>query len=363
MTAIPSATWNNIDPEAAGFDRARLAEATRYALDHDSGIPLSLAEHLGKRAFEDGPWGETLGPTKDRATTYGVIVRGGGIAAQWGDPARVDMTFSVTKSLLSAVAGVAFDQGLITDLDEPVRAKIDDPCFEGAHNGAITWRHLLQQTSEWEGTLWDKPDLVDRNRDVVTGDNSKKATHRDLQAPGSFYEYNDVRVNLAAYALLLLFRRPLPEVAREYLMDPMQASDGWTWNGYRNATVTIDGKPMLSVSGGGHWGGGLFVDALDLARLGLLYLGRGRWGERRLLSEDWIALTAEPCPLQPRYGFMWWLNTDGLMYPSAPHDAIFALGAGGHLVWVDYEHDLVAVARWLDDAHHDGFIQRVLNAL
>jgi CubicO group peptidase (beta-lactamase class C family) len=363
MDDVPGKTWRHIVPQEAGFDAGKLQSAVAYALEHDSGIPLSLADHLDARAFADGPWGETLGPTKDRATTYGVIVRNSGIAASWGDPERVDMTFSVTKSLLSAVAGIAFDQGLLTDLDEAVAAKIDDPCFKGAHNGAITWRHLLHQTSEWEGILWDKPDLVDRNRDVVTGDNSKKATHRDLHAPGTFYEYNDVRVNLASYALLLLFARPLPEVAKEFLFDPIGASDGWTWNGYRNSTVTIAGTEMLSVSGGGHWGGGLFVDALDLARLGLLYLNHGRWGDRQVLSERWIAMTSAPCPVEPRYGFMWWLNTDGLMMPSAPHDSISALGAGGHLVLVDPMHDFVVVARWLDDEHHDGFVKRVIDAL
>ncbi|MBT5433472.1 MAG: serine hydrolase [Rhodospirillaceae bacterium] len=346
-----------------GFDAVKLADAIAFAERHDSGIPLSLADHLGTRAFEDGQWGEILGPTKDRSTTYGVVVRKGGVAASWGDPKRVDMTFSVTKSLLSAVAGVAFDRGLIPDLDEAVSVRIDDPCFQGDSNSQITWHHLLHQTSEWEGTLWDKPDLVDRNRDVVTGDNSKKATHRDLQVPGTHYEYNDVRVNLLSYALLLLFRRPLPEVAKEALLDPCGWSQDWSWNGYRNSHVTIDGEEMWSVSGGGHWGGGLFVDALDLARFGLLYLNKGRWGERQLLSQEWIDLTAKACPIEPRYGFMWWLNTDGLMVPSAPHDAIFALGAGGHLVWVDYKHDLVAVARWLGDDHHDGFVERVLVAL
>tara|TARA_Y100001934_G_scaffold277649_1_gene376960 strand:- start:42825 stop:43919 length:1095 start_codon:yes stop_codon:yes gene_type:complete len=363
MGTLPGDAWAGTSADDTGFDTGRLDEAVQYAAAHDSGIPLSLADHLATRAFDDGAWGETLGPTKDRSTTYGVVVRRGGIAAQWGDPARVDMTFSVTKSLLSAVAGVAFDQGLITDLDERVAAKVEDPCFQGDHNGQITWRHLLHQTSEWEGTLWDKPDLVDRNRDVVAGDNSRKATHRDMQTPGTHYEYNDVRVNLLSYALLLLFRRSLPDVAREFVLGPIGASDGWSWNGYRNSHVMIDGTEMWSVSGGGHWGGGLFVDALDLARFGLLYLNKGRWNEQQVLSEDWVVMTARACPIEPRYGFMWWLNTDGLMFPSAPHDAVFALGAGGHMVWVDWQHDIVAVARWLDDDHHDGFIARVLAAL
>ena len=111
-----------------------------------------------------------------------------------------------------------------------------------AASTAITWHHLLQQTSEWEGELWDKPDLVDRNR-VVAGRPSTalKGTHRDLRPPGEFWEYNDVRVNRLSLALLRLWRRPLPEVFRELVMDPIGASGDWEWVGYRNSWVEIDG--------------------------------------------------------------------------------------------------------------------------
>lgn len=357
--------WPLISAAEAGFDPARLDAALTWAAMRDSGVPTSLAEHLKGRAFDDGDWGETLGPTKDRGACSGLVVRKGAIAGAWGEPGRVDMTFSVTKSLLSALAGIAFDRGLIDDLDEPVGRKVTSGHFDGPHNGAITWRHLLQQTSEWEGTLWDKPDLVDRNRDVFgsgTG-NAKKATHRDMRTPGTYWEYNDVRVNVLSLALLHLFRRPLPEVAKEALFDPIDATEGWSWNGYRNSHVTLDGRSMWSVSGGGHWGGGLFVSAFDMARFGLLYLNRGRWGDRQILSDRWVAMTVEPCAIEPRYGFLWWLNPGGGMYPSAPESAFFALGAGGHLIWVEPEHELVCVARWMADASHDGFIKRVLGAL
>ena len=358
MAALP-----RNDAAAAGFDATRLAAACAWAGSHDSGVPQSLDAYLAASAFKDRDWGETLGPTKDRGPCSGLVLKDGTIVASWGEPERIDMTFSVTKSMLASVAGVAFDRRLLADLDEPVGAKVTTGHFDGAHNGAITWRHLLQQTSVWEGTLWDKPDLVDRNRDVFGKDNAKKATHRDLQAPGSFWEYNDVRVNVLSFALLHLFRRPLPEVAREAILDPIGASQELSWNGYRNSTVTIDGKAMLSVSGGGHWGGGLFVSADDLARFGLLFANRGRWGDRQVLSQEWVDLCTTPSAIEPRYGFLWWLNTGGGMYPSAPESSFFALGNGGHLVWIDRQHGIVGIARWLADAAHDGFIRRVLAAL
>src|SRR5690606_3592341 len=106
------------------------------------------------------------------------------IVAEWGEPQRVDMTHSITKSLLSSVVGLAFDGGLIRSIDDtvapymppiqpysaaPAGNKVDRldrsdllfP-FETPHNRTITWNHLLRQVSDWEGTLWGKPDWADR---------------------------------------------------------------------------------------------------------------------------------------------------------------------------------------------------------
>src|SRR5438132_13103220 len=98
--------------------------------------------------------------------------------------------------------------------------RVDDGGFDPPHNDAITWHQLLQQTSEWGGLLWDKPDQIDRNR-AVGGrpSTAPKGSHRDLLTPGEFWEYNDVRVNRLSLALLRVWRRPLPEVFRELVMD------------------------------------------------------------------------------------------------------------------------------------------------
>src|SRR5690606_155828 len=98
-----------------------------------------------------------------------------------------------------------------------------------------------------------------------------------LHDPGTYWEYNDVRVNLLARCLLELFGRPLPEVLHESVMQPMGASDRWQWHGYETSWVTVRGQRLQSVSGGAHWGGGLWMHARDLARIGLLYLRDGRW--------------------------------------------------------------------------------------
>lgn len=107
----------------------------------------------------------------------------------------------------------------------------------------------------------------------------------------------------------------------------------------------------------------MFISTRDHARFGLLHLRRGRWGDRRLLSERWLELATTPCAVKPTYGCMWWLNTGRALFPSAPASSFFALGARDNVVWVDPEHEIVAVVRWIAPGATDGFIQRVLAAV
>jgi CubicO group peptidase (beta-lactamase class C family) len=361
---MDGAGWERPAPAALGFDGAALAEAVEFARAHETSWEHDLEAVIRKGHFEEGPHSEIIGPTRPRGEPNGIVLRHGRIASSWGDTRRVDMTFSVAKSYLGLLAGLAHQDGLIAELDEPVGASVRDGGFEGAHNGAITWRHLLQQTSEWEGTLWGKPDLVDRNRDVgLEGRGKAKGTFRALQPPGRHWEYNDVRVNRLSLALLRRFERALPEVWRERIMAPIGASQSWEWAGYRNSYVEIAGARVQSVSGGGHWGGGVFIHAEDQARVGLLMLRRGRWAGRQLLAERWIELSTMPCAVNPQYGFLWWLNRDRGLFPSASRESYFAIGAGGNLTWIDPASDIVAAMRWIDRATVDHFIVRVMAAL
>ena len=258
MTYFPPphpATWAAATPAEAGLDPEALAAAARYAGERETPWARDLALMVTSDFQERPPWNETLGPVRPRGGPNGLVLRGGQIAAEWGETTRVDMTFSVAKSYLAILAGLAWDRGLIRDPHEEVHRTVEDGGFDPPHNDAITWHHLLQQTSEWEGVLWGKPDLVDRNRSSAGRPSAApKGTHRNLHPPGGVWEYNDVRVNRLSLALLRLWRRPLPEVFRELVMDPIGASPDWQWAGYRNSWVEIDGRPVQSVSGGGLWG-------------------------------------------------------------------------------------------------------------
>ena len=356
-----------------------LKEAVDFAIASEVNNPRDLKlNHY--RSFGREPFGDAVGPIKDRGEPTGVIIRRGYVVAEWGEPLRVDMTHSVTKSFLSSTVGLAVDRGLIRSVDDlahtyvppiqlynpsPVGNKADRvgasdlfDLFGTPHNRTITWDHLLRQVSDWEGTLWGKPDWADRPE----GDYKMWQT-RPRNKPGTVYKYNDVRVNALALAALNVFRRPLPQVVKEGIMDPIGASTTWRWYGYENSWVIMDGAPVQSMTGGGHWGGGMIINAYDMARFGYLGLQRGKWKDRQLLSTQWIERATTPTPVQPTYGYMnWYLNTDHKLLPSAPAGAFMHVGNGTNAVYVDRDNDLVAVVRWIEGSAMDGFVKRLIAA-
>jgi CubicO group peptidase (beta-lactamase class C family) len=351
-------------PSDLGFNGERLAAALNLARRSEVNWPRDLHQALIDGVLDAPPYNISMGPIEERGPANGLIMRRGQVAAIWGEPLRADFTFSVAKSYLALLAGIAVGDGLIRDVHDSIAQYATDDDFEAAQNRSITWHHLLQQTSEWEGTLFGLPDLVDRNRDVGSdGNNDKKGTHRDLQAPGEFWEYNDVRVNRLSLSLLQLFKRPLAEVLSERIMQPLGASERWRWHGYYNAEVVVDGKSLRSVPGGSHWGGGLCIDSTDHARVGELVRLRGIVRGKALLPEGWCERMLTPCPIKPDYGYLWWLNTDQTLVPSVPSSSVFALGAGGNHIWIDTELELVVVARWLDSKKTNDVFGAILDSL
>jgi CubicO group peptidase (beta-lactamase class C family) len=269
--------WGTRGAAEAGFDPAKLAAAVELAKQKTVAEPEDLGPVIVDHYSAREAGFRVLGPTGTRTGGSGLVVRGGYVVAQRGDVERPAMVFSVAESVLATVAGVAVADGRIAGIDDPVARYVPGPWFTGHHNGAFTWSHLLEQSS-------------------------------------------DGRVNLLALSLLHVLREPLPIVLRERIMDPIGASSTWRWHGYETCRVELDGLRAQPVSGGGHFGGGLFISTTDLARFGLL----------------------------------WWMNTDRRSIPAAPASAFWADGFGGNDVYVDREHDLVIVLRWVPDGGDDG---------
>ena len=354
----------------AGMNKTNtMNDAIDWAKSAESHWPRSMQMPDGQFVMtydsgEKAPDNEVLGPVTPRGGCAGIVYQGDKKLAEWGDVDNADMTFSVAKSYLALLAGLALGDGLIKSLDDKAGDYAIDDGFKSDQNKDITWRHLLTQTSEWSGSVFGKEDRIDHNRVVgVTVADAPKGTRRAMKKPGSFYEYNDVRVNRLSYSLLQVFKEPLPSVLKRRIMDPIGASNGWKWDGYKTSTVTIDGKQMLSVPGGGHWGGGIVISARDLSLMGRLVANAGVWEGKQILPKGWTAELVKPCPVAPFYGLMWWLNTDRRQFAAASERSYFALGWGSHIVWIDPDNDLVTVLRWIDRKKAPEFVERLLGAI
>ncbi|GAB3032136.1 serine hydrolase domain-containing protein [Bowmanella dokdonensis] len=352
--------WLEKAPAEVGMDGQSLQRAVDFALANEYSGSRDLRVAI-LEGFKAEPFHQLLGPVKKRGGPAGMIVKDGFIVAQWGDLERVDMTFSVTKSYLSSVAGLAVDQGLIADVDDKVADYVWDGTFDGEHNSRVSWHMLLNQSSDWSGELFGIRDWADRPPKEGGLDDWK---HRRLNAPGTVMEYNDVRVNLLAYSLLQVFRQPLPQVLKQQIMDPIGASVTWRWQGYEHAWVSLDGLNMQSVTGGGHSGGGMFVSTLDQARFGLMVLREGRWRDRQILSKDWLHRAIQPSQPNPSYGYMWWLNQGSKKWSQVEDESLFyAAGFGGNFIVIDRTQDLMILTRWLEPSQIGEMVSLVKDSL
>jgi len=332
----PPGEWARKKPAEVGMDAAKLDEAVAFMKSHETNQSRDFSD-------QEIIFGKLLGsvPT-ERAATNGLIIRHGYIVAEFGDTTKADPTYSVAKSMLSTVAGIALQRGLIPGLDDAVVNVVEDGGYDSPHNRLVTWRNHLQQESEWEGEMWGKNANFIGKEAFGNGEMKPRA----IEAPGTHYEYNDVRINRFSLSMLRLFKKPIPDVFRDEVMIPIGASNAWKWVPYTNSYITIDGKRMASVSGGTRWGGGVWINSYDMARFGLLWLRNGKWGDKQIIPESYVKLATTASAHGPDYGFLWWLNTKGSQWPDSPKNSYEARGSGGNIIHIDPANDLVVVWRW-----------------
>src|SRR3954468_18556195 len=354
--------WQHKTPDEVGMNPALVKEAVDLAIAADTPGPHDMTQFL-TNSFGKEPFFSLVGPIKDRGPASGLITRHGYVVAEWGEPLRADITNSVTKTFLTTVIGLAWQKGLIHDVNDYARDYMPPhvDLFESEHNRKIKWDHLLRQTSDWQGTLWSKADWQDR----PVGDKPEEWENRKLWEPGTHFKYNDVRVNVLALAALQVWRRSLPDVLREEVMEPIGASSTWRWYGYENSWVEVDGKKVQSVSGGGHWGGGMFINSYDMARFGYLFLRNGKWKDRSIVSEKWIQMARTPGSDNKTYGYAnWYLNTDQKPLPAAPATAVRFVGNGSNIIYIDWDNDVVAVFRWIrNDRELNTVIAKLMSSM
>ena len=129
-----------VDPKAFGFDEKRLSAAIEYAITHESKMDRDIATALAKGYFEEpADLGHIVRPVKPRKAGSGAISRSGKFVRFWGDIIYVDMSFSISKSFLSLCTGIAVKNGIISDVNQPVRKTIENGDSVPHQNKDITW--------------------------------------------------------------------------------------------------------------------------------------------------------------------------------------------------------------------------------
>ncbi|WP_375578929.1 serine hydrolase [Marivirga tractuosa] len=350
----PDHKWERKSASSLNMNQELLDSAVQIANQNENAVNRDLRIAIIE-AFSREPNFEILGKVKERDGPAGLIIKDGYIVAEWGDINRVDMTFSVTKSYLSTVAGLALDKNLIHNINDKVYNYVWDGTFSGEHNKKISWDHLLTQSSDWSGQQFGLYDWSDRPPGDGGIDDWRA---RKLNEPGTYYKYNDIRVNVLAYSLLQVWRKSLPQVLKEEIMNPIGASTTWRWLGYHNSYVNVDGLQVQSVSGGGHFGGGIFINSLDHARFGLLFLRNGKWNDQQLISEDWVKSVQKSSQANPDYGYLWWNNSQE-SWEGVSKEVYYAAGFGGNYIIIDEANDLVVVTRWIDNSKIDDVMRLV----
>ncbi|GHO84786.1 serine hydrolase domain-containing protein [Dictyobacter formicarum] len=286
-----------------------------------------------------------------------IIVRSGIIIFEeyyhgWG-PHHYHNVNSVTKSVTSALVGIALQQGFLHSIDQPLltffpeyHASQPDPSKE-----EITLRHLLSMTSGFA--------LAPGGIETFLEDTSsvEKMLDRPLEyEPGTHYNYDDIGAHLVALVLTRCTGMPLHEFARHYLFDPLgiwqddeHERDPWKSGQAKVETPHPYGK--WSAQQAGLWSNdvrgnqigsfGLQLTTREMARLGYLYLNQGIWNEQRILSIDYIQESWRAHSMTRRgekYGLCWFLPE----YHGKQTNC--AVGYGGQLIGVIPEIDIVVAS-------------------
>ena len=321
---FPDITWESRDVEQAGIDGRSFIELdSQLQSRHVNGI---VVVHGGYIAFERYYNGSA--------------------------PDSAGHVASVTKSVLSALIGIAIDKGFIASVDLPVLDFF--PEYRANHSGtpreSITIRHLLTMTAPYDFEDWREP--LDR---MCVQDDWPSYILGMMGRGGSVghFKYSSAGAHLLSVILTRASGQSAREFANEQLFGPigMRRVDdnelqGFGFEDLFGAKVSGWVKDRQHNSVGG-WG--LTLTVRDMARFGLLYLRSGSWKSRAVLPEAWVGESTErqvefSLPGgRGAYGYLWWLRDDDLR-------AYAAMGDGGSIICCLPDHDVV-VAVSAESAH------------
>jgi CubicO group peptidase (beta-lactamase class C family) len=290
-----------------------------------------------------------------------VIIRHGHLVAEWYENSAMATTrydiWSCTKSFTGTAYGLLFDDSRHGRLPGGREVDLDSPAYDFIPEGhpltdprkaRITFRHLLSMTSgipgERHGIAAIPTETGVGPFEAALGRAQVRArrwpdgrrTDRLAAEPGTRWDYSDPAMAHLALAFAQITGREMHEVLQERVFDPVGIESlAWDLQGI--------GVDFIGPHTNAHTG--IHLSARELARFGYLMLRDGAWVGGQLVPAWWQALaTRTSQPHNPHYGFTWWVNTAGTLWPDLPTDAFAAMGYMSNRCYVVPSLDLV-VAR------------------
>ena len=286
----------------------------------------TLEEHcLDREKIEKAVW-----YFEQNYTTSGlVIIRHGELVYEkyfFSKPERHVQIYSITKSFLSALTGIALDQGKLDSLDHKVGEYFPE-YFDADTDPRMKETSIRNLLTMSAGFVWLEDGSIEKqwmeNENLV-----QAAINLKLQeAPGTGFNYSSAHTQILSAILTEVVGEPLRAYAQRNLFSPLGIRSGdWGWS--------MDGQ-------GYYFGGwGINLSARDLARFGYLYLNDGYWDGEQIISKEWVR---ESTSVQIdtgyglKYGYLWWV------YPSKDRRVFEGVGYGGQSLYVVPDLDLVVV--------------------
>lgn len=261
-----------------------------------------------------------------RNTQSVLVIRNGAIVAEWyaeGKRAEDHVTsWSVAKSFLSAVVGIAVERGDLPSIDEPIATYL--PEFAGTDREVVTFRHALQMRS---GLAPHEPDNI-----YFQADQLNWATDRELgEEPGNTWRYQNGDSMLISAAIEAAVGRPYIEYAKEVLFEPIGMTGQWWTDSVGNALgyCCVDATPR------------------NFARFGLLFVRSGEWDGADVIPASWVTQSTAPTAADMPYGMHWWSFENGAYYA--------ALGVMNQSIWVFPYFDLIVLRNGLYEKRGDEY--------
>ena len=318
----PTTDWQEASPQEHGMDPSVLAKLDTYVAAVPPLIRAILVVRHGYLVFEKYYHGNTK--------------------------SNYQMLRSATKSVTSALVGIALQQGYIRSLDQTLPdffphyfTAQTNPCKK-----EITLRHLLTLT---HGFLPDH--VVERTYPQKPASYLETALVEAmmLAPPGQLFAYSSIGVELLSILLSQLTHMNLIDFAKEHLFGPLGiATDeqaGFLWE--------TDNQGYY------HGSGGLHLLPRDMAKFGYLYLNNGYWEGQQIIPAYYVKSSTQPqsaggIPEFARYGYLWWVTE------QQGHRAFFAAGRGGQYIYVIPDLDIViTISSTVGDGpgiHHKDYI-------